>query len=535
MESLEEKQFIITDILYAGKGCKVYKSKENNLNNKSDHDKCIKKYLFSYDKGSQNYLKAVNELRIYLKISNRHNNIISLEKYNIDDSSIILIFPYSSYGDLQTFLQRNSLNKREKRELIYNIIKAINFLHENKIIHGDIKLENILIFQENGRLIPKICDFNNSLINDESDFSNIMMSINREFSSTRTTPPEILFQTENYSYSSDMWNLGVLIFNIIYTEYPFDYFSIHKLSDFENKEYKRLFYCNPEVLNDFIENLLDVNCKLRINSTDALNHPYFKNLNKSVKSNIKLIRINRRKFIVRLIKRSDSYLKFSVDDHKVKNESKFFNLRRCFITMIRLDNCLYNSLHEPSPLNSYTNTLFSSLRSPIRYETRLNQYVSPISYSNYINGQKLFSEINKSNKNIKEIKLNSESCILISLKTKIKLKVKFSKSIIIDYFISNMSVSYTKMDKIMMLRRSPSLFTKLFEENINFIFGKKLYLQIHFRNKKNCEKQLFSLKIISINLDSCLMEKIVSSFSNSNEDRLWKGELIYLIKINKVK
>ena len=91
------------------------------------------------------------------------------------------------------------------------------------------------------------------------------------------------------------------------------------------------------------------------------------------------------------------------------------------------------------------------------------------------------------------------------------------------------------MDKIMMLRRSPSLFTKLFEENINFIFGKKLYLQIHFRNKKNCEKQLFSLKIISINLDSCLMEKIVSSFSNSNEDRLWKGELIYLIKINKVK
>ena len=90
------------------------------------------------------------------------------------------------------------------------ISKGLNYLHENKIIHCDIKPSNILLF---GNKIIKICDF----------------GVSKYFKTTKHktlvgTPyyiaPEVV-NDEGYNNSIDYWSLGVIIFELITFKKPF--------------------------------------------------------------------------------------------------------------------------------------------------------------------------------------------------------------------------------------------------------------------------------------------------------------------------
>ena len=73
-----------------------------------------------------------------------------------------LLLEYSEHGDIASFLQRNGqqLDTKAKIDLAFQVSRGLVFLHQDLICHGDLKIQNILIFNGNdGQYVAKLADF----------------------------------------------------------------------------------------------------------------------------------------------------------------------------------------------------------------------------------------------------------------------------------------------------------------------------------------------------------------------------------------
>jgi serine/threonine protein kinase len=109
-------------------------------------------------------------------------------------------------GDLLSDLQgRCTYRVKEIKHTQHQILLAVNYLHENGIFHGDIKLDNVLRFP-GGQV--KLCDFGHSY----SPSRPIDQS--RQCYTIGSVPPEAIVFTGDISFKSDMWALGVLFIDL---------------------------------------------------------------------------------------------------------------------------------------------------------------------------------------------------------------------------------------------------------------------------------------------------------------------------------
>lgn len=68
-----------------------------------------------------------------------------------------LLMDYATKGDLYKFLQkRKCLSELEAKHIMYQLSRAVHYIHSKNIIHRDIKLENILLDSYDR---VKLCDF----------------------------------------------------------------------------------------------------------------------------------------------------------------------------------------------------------------------------------------------------------------------------------------------------------------------------------------------------------------------------------------
>lgn len=87
----------------------------------------------------------------------KHNNIIRLHDVIDNNDSIMLVMEYASGGDLYSYvMSRNRLNEYDACILFTQILNGVEYCHRNRVIHRDLKLENILL-DKNKNI--KIADF----------------------------------------------------------------------------------------------------------------------------------------------------------------------------------------------------------------------------------------------------------------------------------------------------------------------------------------------------------------------------------------
>ena len=133
-----------------------------------------------------------------------------------------LIMEFCNGGDLGKRLKKlKRMEEYTTQKVIYQVSKGLKILHENKIIHRDLKLSNFLIeMNENGTYKVKIADFG---------FATILTQGQDVETFCGTAPnmaPEVLigyfntnYYRNKYNEKADLWSMGIIIFHMITGNY----------------------------------------------------------------------------------------------------------------------------------------------------------------------------------------------------------------------------------------------------------------------------------------------------------------------------
>lgn len=182
-------------------------------------------------------LKVIDELEMYKLIcKKKHPNIIQLnESFQLPNHNLYMVLEYANNGTLQDILQyRGRLPELETKPLILQMCGGVHWLHSNHIIHGDLKLGNILIHNinsiEDGKYdMVKICDFGHSFINNGS--KNYIDQESDIMGTPYYLAPEVIYRYRGINISGktiplisfpiDIWSIGVILFTMLFGCNPF--------------------------------------------------------------------------------------------------------------------------------------------------------------------------------------------------------------------------------------------------------------------------------------------------------------------------
>ena len=90
--------------------------------------------------------------------------------------------------------------------------------------------------------------------------------------------PEVLKdEKELINSKSDIWSLGIIIYYLLFKEYPYNGNDEYKILQDINSN-KKLKKCNDEELNDLLNNMLKINVNERISWDDYFNHSFLKKI-----------------------------------------------------------------------------------------------------------------------------------------------------------------------------------------------------------------------------------------------------------------
>ncbi|CAK9303733.1 unnamed protein product [Gordionus sp. m RMFG-2023] len=144
---------------------------------------------------------AIREISILKELD--HPNIVRLYDVIITETKLYLVFEYLEI-DLKKFLEESSnmLSISLTKSFIWQLLKAIAFCHAHRILHRDLKPQNLLI---NSFGSIKLADFGLA-----RSFGFPLQKYTHEIITLWYRAPEILLGTSKYSTSVDIWSLGCI-------------------------------------------------------------------------------------------------------------------------------------------------------------------------------------------------------------------------------------------------------------------------------------------------------------------------------------
>jgi len=231
------------------------------------------------------YLK--NELKnMHICSQQNKNSVKYYENFYYNGKFVIVMELCDSSLKKKLDRQKKGFTCDQIYEIMSQLNNTFQIMNKNKIVHRDIKLDNILIKNKYNKnknskinFIVKLADYGIS--------KQLINTVNKTFiGSIETMAPEVLEGRESNDNKCDLWSIGIIIYQLFFNEYPYKgstpveiYNQIKKSGTTELKK------TNNENLDNLINLLLIKDPEKRINYEDYFNHPFFKKNNSNNNNN----------------------------------------------------------------------------------------------------------------------------------------------------------------------------------------------------------------------------------------------------------
>ncbi|KAG9301509.1 hypothetical protein G9A89_008361 [Geosiphon pyriformis] len=147
---------------------------------------------------------AIREISLMKEL--KHSNIVRLQDVIHTENKLMLVFEYMDQ-DLKKYMDTHgnhgALDPFTIKSFMYQMLRGISFCHENRVLHRDLKPQNLLI-NKNGNL--KLADFGLARA-----FGIPVSTFSNEVVTLWYRSPDVLLGSRSYSTSIDIWSAGCIM------------------------------------------------------------------------------------------------------------------------------------------------------------------------------------------------------------------------------------------------------------------------------------------------------------------------------------
>jgi len=166
----------------------------------------------------------MNEVNLLSQLD--HPNVVRCEGFFRDESrkSLFIVLEYCPGGDLKSVIDAHKaqgagrdryLDDRLIWHLFVQICEGLKHLHEHGIVHRDLKTMNIMVVQTETKFVAKIADLGVS-----RQLSDDTMMLQTFYGTPLYLSPELV-ENKQYNEKTDIWSLGVILYELICLTHPF--------------------------------------------------------------------------------------------------------------------------------------------------------------------------------------------------------------------------------------------------------------------------------------------------------------------------
>ena len=285
------------------------------LNKETNKYVAVKKFKETHDKLVQKTMKR--ELAMLQLL--RHENVVEFQESFVSKGNFFLVFEYVEKNLLEVLEESpHGLSPKLIRSLVYQMCKAVSYLHKNNMIHRDVKPENLLI-DENFNL--KLCDFGFARKVKLNKNNNNIDTMTDYVATRWYRSPELLLSGGIYGPEVDYWAIGCImgeladgnpmfpgedevdqldciikilgnlpenLVNMYYENPIYNGKDLFKIKKPETLEKRYMGILSPTAI-DFMKGLLELDPTKRLSGDNVFKHKYFsifmKNNNTNSNSN----------------------------------------------------------------------------------------------------------------------------------------------------------------------------------------------------------------------------------------------------------
>ncbi|CAL1409702.1 unnamed protein product [Linum trigynum] len=256
------EDYHVIELVGEGSFGKVYKGRR-----KCTGQTVAMKFIMKQGKTEKDVHNLRQEIEILRKL--KHENVIEMLDSFESPQEFCVVTEFAQ-GELFEILEDDKcLPEEQVQAIAKQLVRALHYLHSNRIIHRDMKPQNILICSGS---IVKLCDFG---------FARAMSQNTVVLRSIKGTPlymaPELV-REQPYNHTADLWSLGVILYELFVGQPPFYTNSVYALIRHIVKDPVKYPDNMSSNFKSFLKGLLNKSPQNRLSWPHLLEHPFVKEI-----------------------------------------------------------------------------------------------------------------------------------------------------------------------------------------------------------------------------------------------------------------